>query len=398
MRYKAYVATYACESQEVNKDNYFLNGGCREDVQELICFAENKNFRSRNLYALASGTKNAVKGEEAAYLSLDVLKGFYGADFKKENRTYFGFANSAVKSLIFEKKQDEFEVDVSIIYIGNDVATVYNMGDAPVFYFKDGSLRKLTGEVPKFVEDEKVFRDDDGEWQTVLEKKDTIPYIGFSGEGEAVPHTSDSIKLKGNGIFLMCSKSVMDILNENEIIDVLKDKNIKTRDKTVKIIELATEKQPDGNYTAEIIETKRGISVGSDDTSSLVKWLAVVAACVVFSVSFNFVVNSIGSAINGIKTFVSQKMPAREVINSPVWIPKVVEKEPEKETVEEKDKQKEVDEKIPQVTKPKPVSKPSNKTPDNQPSSTKKPAESTNQDVPVQKEMNTDVELPIDFN
>ena len=398
MRYKAYVATYAGESQKVNKDNYFLNGICREDVQELSCFAEDKNFRSRNLYALVSGTKNAVKGEEAAYLSVDVLKGFYGADFTKESRTYFGFANSAVKSLIFEKKQDEFEVDISVVYIGNDVATVYNMGDAPVFYFKDGFFKKLTGEVPKSVEDAKNIRDDEGEWQTVFEKKDTIPYIGFAGEGEAVPHASEPIKLKGSGILLICSKSVIDILGENEIVDVLKDKNIKSKDKTGKIIELAAEKQPDGNYTAEIIETKSGISVSSNDTSSLVKWLAVVVACVVFSVSFAFVADSIGSVISSIKTFVSENMPKREEVDSPVWIPKVAQEEPEKEKVEEKDEQKDVAEKSPQVTKPAPSSKPANKTPDNQSSSTKKPAESTNQDVPVQKEMNTDVELPIDFN
>ena len=31
MRYKAYVATHAGESQKVNKDNYFLNGICREE-------------------------------------------------------------------------------------------------------------------------------------------------------------------------------------------------------------------------------------------------------------------------------------------------------------------------------------------------------------------------------
>ncbi len=398
MRYKAYVATYADESQEVNKDNFFLNGFCREDVQELTCSAENKNFRSRNLYALSSGAKNAIKGEEAAYLAIDTLKGFYGADFTKENRTYFSFANSAVKSLIFEKKQDEFEVDISVIYIGNDVATVYNMGDAPVFYFKDGSLRKLTGEVPKSVEDAKNIRDDEGEWKTVLEKKDTIPYIGFAGEGEAVPHTSDPIKLKSNVLLLMCSKSVMDILDENEMIAVLKDENIKVKDKAGKIIELAIQKEPNGNYTVEIIEAKRGIAVGNDDIYSLVKCLAVVAACVVFSVSFTFVADSIGSMINNIKTFVSDNIPKREEIDSPVWIPKVAQEEPEKEKVEEKVEQKEAEPQRTQVTKPKPASKPSNKVPDTSSSSIKKPVESTNQDAPVQKEMNTDVELPIDFN
>ncbi len=398
MRYKAYVATYAGESQEVNKDNYFLNGICREDVQELTCVAQNKNFRSRNLYALASGTKNAVKGEEAAYLSLDVLKGFYGADFTKESRTYFEFANSAVKSLIFERKQNEFEVDVSVIYIGNDVATVYNMGDAHAFYFKKGLLQKLTGEVPKYVEEEKRFLDNKGVWQSVLEKKDTIPYIGFGGEGEAVPYTSAPIKLKGNGFLVICSKSVMDILNENEIIDVLKNKNIKAKDKAEKIIELAIQKEPDGNYTTEIIETKSGISVGSDDTTSLVKWLAVVATCVVFSVSFTFIADNMGTLISDIKTFVSENITRREKIDSPVWIPKIVEKEPEKETVEKKEEQKEVEKKSSQANKPRPSSKPSNKAPDNQSSSTNKAVESTNQSVPVQKEMNTDVELPIDFN
>ena len=403
MRYKGYVATYAGESQEVNKDNYFLNGICREGVQELSCFAENKNFRSRNLYALSSGIKSAVKGEDAAYHSIDVLRGFYGADFTKENRAYFGFANSAVKSLIFETKQEEFEVDISVVYIGNDVATVYNIGEAPVFYFKDGVLKKLTGDVPKTVEEEKMVLDDEGEWQSVIEKKDVIPYVGFAGEGEAVPHASDPIKIKGDGIFLMCSKPVEDILDENILADVLKDKKIKMDAKAEKIIELASAKQPDGNYTVELIETKKGISVGTDDMRSLVKWLAVALACIIFSFSFSFIADGATALINNIKTFVSEYMPSREEnIDSPVWIPKVPEKKPEED---EKTEEKDIGENVEapnnqnlEAAAPKPAVKPSNKVSPVQTVPEKTPAETTNNDVPVQKEINSDVELPIDFN
>jgi len=412
MRYKGYVAAYAGESQEVNKENYFLNGICKEDFQDLCRTEINKDFKSRNIYALASGVKNDVKGAELAYIAVDVLKGFYGADFTKENRTYFEFANAAVNSHIFEINNAHFEVDVSILYIGNNKATVYNIGDATVYYFVNGAIKKLTGKVPETVQIEKTIVDAKGEKKTQIEKKDTIPYIGFQSEiCEVAPYVSETIKLKRNGYFVICGKEVSECLTEEEISAILQDKSIKGEDKAVAIIDVAKDKNPDGNYTAEVIEVRKGVSFATDEMRSLGTWLAVALACAAVSFSFPYIADAIGSVIDSCKDFIESYIGEDEIENTLKWIPRVSEEKdpdtkPETEKTSEDDVKNDNTDERPsmpgvQVTKPRVPAVQSGENTQTKPEENVEivtEPETVPEENSLSPEVNSDVELPIDFN
>ena len=177
MRYKSYVATYSGNDKNVNNDNYLMNGIHREDLKQLNCCEENQDFRRRNLYAVSSGINCDEAGDELSLVAVELLRPFFGADFKKAYGDYFSMSNGAMNSRIFEKKHGRFEVGTSVLFIENDVATVFNIGDLPVYFFENGSMKKISGKAPETVRIEKNSIDDEGELQTEVIEKKNIPYL-----------------------------------------------------------------------------------------------------------------------------------------------------------------------------------------------------------------------------
>lgn len=419
MRYKGYVVTYATELQKVNKDNYLLNGICREDPEVLSFYEENKDFRRRNLYAVSSGAKCDVFGDELSLIAVDMLRGFLGMVFSEENRDYFALANAAMNSHVFEKPTGHFEVDTSVLCIESDVATVFNMGDAPVFYFEKGKLRKLSGKAPETVEIEKNTFDDSGTLKTEVIVKENITYMCSPAEDcETVPYTSESIKLKHKAYFLLCSKAVCDAVDETEISRILSDKKIKSKDKAARIIDAAIEKNPNGNYTAEVVAVERGLSITDADVRALGIWMAVAAVGALIYFVTPYITKAVSDMVDNGKEFVGERF--NEEDEQPdeglKWIPKKTE-EPEKEPEtkpEEIDEQKEeapqqqttTDQPSRPVVQPAKPQASQNQTPaveQQKPVEVPKPEPEPETVAPLPEasalpEINEEVELPIDFN
>ncbi len=323
MRYKSYVVTYAGDLQKVNRENYFLNGIYKEDDNEISYYDGNREFGIRNLYGISSGVKCDEAGEVLSLIAVELMKDFVGQDFGKENRNYFEYANSAINSQIFDKSGEHFEVDTSVLYIENDVATVYNIGNAPVFYFNEKEMKKLSGSVPEFAEVERKFRDKNGEIVSETVKKKTIPYMGYRNDGlEAVPFSSEPMKIKTRGFFVLCSQAVIDTVGQDRVFQILKDKKIKNSDKAAKIVEAAIEKKPDGTYTVEIVQVGRGIPVAASDLRSLVTLILVTGACVSLFLMGSFFIDPIVNFTEYCKMIVKSIGENEESDFELRWIPK----------------------------------------------------------------------------
>ncbi len=324
MRYKGYVVTYTGELLKVNKENYFLNGICREELEQADIYEVNKEFGRRNLYAVSSGAKCDEAGDELSLLVVDIMKGFFGSDFANEYQSYFSMANSAIYSHIFEKTDEHFEVDTSVLYIQNDIATVYNIGDMPVFYFETGKLKKISGDSPQTVEIEKDIQNKKGEVHTQVLKKDNIPYLGFFDEEyENVPYESQNIKLNKNAFFVLCSKAVSDVVGEKNIEAVLADKSIKDKDKAARIMDIAIEKKPDANYTVQVVQADKGIPITETEARSVFAWVAVALFCVAVCFSSSYIVKAITGIVDSSKAFFESLINKEvEPDGDLIWIPK----------------------------------------------------------------------------
>lgn len=305
MRYKGYVVTYAGELQKVNSENYFLNGAFKEDIEQKTYFDENREFGTRNLYGLSSGVGCEEAGEELARLSVELLNSFFGMDFNAENREYFKEANDAIRSHILGQSNKDFEVNTSVLYIEKDVARAYNIGSIPVFYFDGRTMKKLSGNTPEKVDIEKNFLGEGGMVLTDISEKKTVPFLGYADDQcEAVPFVSEPVRLNRKGFLILCSKAVVDVVGEDGIQAVLKDKSVKSCDKASKIIDKAIEVVPDGTYSVEIVEVVHGLPVAYGELKSLQKMVIASVICALVFFVGSLVVEPIADFVDYCRTVV----------------------------------------------------------------------------------------------
>ena len=342
MRYKGYVVTYIGETKKVNNDNFFLNGFCKDNIHESFLYERNKEFRSRNLYAIVSGAKCDSLGDELAYTAVDILGNFYVADFESVNREFFHVLNTAVTSQALERTEQHYELDMSILSIDRDTAMAYNMGDLPVFYYENGKISNLIGTPPQQIHMEKDYLDDHGIVKTVSVIRKNVPYIGMlDPETEVVPYTSQKVRLTKKSFFVLCNKNVADAVSEDEIKKVLENKSIKNKHKALAILDKAIKCDPDGDYTVEVIVVNRGLAISETEMKGMGKWLVAAGLCVILCYNGSFIIRGIASITNSIKTFISEVSKDEEV--SPAddlkWIP--FDQREKEETQEEESAQEE---------------------------------------------------------
>lgn len=323
MKSIGYAVTYAGESRDYNKENYFLNGICKEDLETLSCCTMNKDVRSRNMYAVSSAVNSSVAGVDLAYIAVDVLKGFFGADFKNENSEYFGIANNAITSHVFESGNSKFDVDSSIVYLDKNVATVYNIGDAPVFFFENGKLEKLSGQVPSSVEVQKSSYDDYGNLKVRTVEKPTAKHLGVMDDSrEVVPFVSRSISLKNNCAFVLCSEAVDKTVGSDEIKKIMADKSIKEADKAIRIVNRAVEIDPEGNYTVVIVAVTKGMPIAQAELKSFYRWSAIAVACIFFCMFGTNIAMGVGNFVKSVQSFFDYyAIGEKDEADAPLYVP-----------------------------------------------------------------------------
>jgi len=314
MRYKSYVVSYIGENVKVNNDNFYLNGICKESVDDPFVCDENKEFTSRNIYALASGWKSDAIGDELAYIACDLLRNFHVADFDSVNREFFHVANTAITSQVLDRNDEFYSVDLSVLAIDRDVATVYNMGAVPVFFYDGGKLRNLAGKAPESVELAKDYLDNYGEVKTKVYSVRNVSHIGeLSSDMEVVPYTSEKIKMRKKSYFVMCSPAVMDVIDESVIEEILGDKTVKTKNKALAILDKAIKVNPDGNYTVEVVVAGHGLAIAEKELISMARWFVVALVCLLICINSSVVLGFVSNIIDGCKSFIQEHFGEEQV-------------------------------------------------------------------------------------
>ncbi len=324
------VATYSPDSiEKVNNHNYFMNGITKHVLSESRYVDVCEFSKMRNLYALADGTKSEGDGRIAAFLSMDIMNNILGSDFQYMYKNYFDSANKVVQSRSFSDNGAKMSVDLAVLYVYRNWAKVYNFGDVSVFHKSDSGIVKVSGEPPKIVSVDEI--NDADEWLTIKKSRvNNTPHIGhISDEFAVIPHISDKIQLGKKDSIVMVTKSVLSVLDEEDILSILNDITISQEEKPTAIVAKAIDKNPDGNYTVEIVENK----VYKLENKIRIGVVAIVLAALLTLIG-TFGMPVINSALSGFMDFINTIMYGDEAEKAYVekWIPIKVEEESEKKT------------------------------------------------------------------
>lgn len=262
MKFESFAVTSAGASDETNRENYFLNGFCKDDVTKKEAFGENLAFGKKDIYAVADGSESAASGEEAAFSVVNILREFLGSDFTHTYKMFFGVANDDIAGRIFKNNAQKEYADMAVLYINRRKARVYNIGESKVFMLDGDKFRELSGKVPETVEVEESSVDDEDNLIVETVEKKVGKRLGMDAEEYAVcPYASDPINISKNMVFLMCNKGITENVSEESIKEILKDKSLPIDEKVSRIVQKAVNSGSKADATAVMVQSKKGFDL-----------------------------------------------------------------------------------------------------------------------------------------
>ncbi|MBE7031869.1 MAG: hypothetical protein E7401_02780 [Ruminococcaceae bacterium] len=399
--------------------NYLLNGTVKVNIGETGCVEFFNSSRRRTLLAVADGSESEFSGSDAAFLFTDSLGECVGLDFNAAYSDSFSRCNELIKGRSFRAGGKKVCVKTGILFFENDFVRAYNIGDVPIFMQRDKKIKLLSGDMPQFVEVEETVENDD-EIEIKKVKKATAPYIGYMAEDcVAEPHISEKIKVKNKDTFLVLSKSVTDAVDVDTIAEIIDNDKLKLDEKAEKLMDLATEKNPEETYTIQITVAKDNARLFGVKLRYL--FMAVLAAiiiviCSIFGAPLQKGAEALVEKWKIMVSSFTYRDIKPEVVADP-WVPlgRNDEEEKKEKKAAEKAKQaeeerKRLEEEAKQnVSRPTPYpttvtqpTQPNIATPEQEDENSNQEIESNNTPQPkpelppVQEDSN--VELPIDFN
>ncbi len=298
MKFESFAVTSNGDSNGINQENYFLNGFCKEEISAEEAYDSNISFGKRDIFAVSDGSKSAASGEEAAFLSVNMLRDFLGTDFRYTNESYFVTANNEVAGKIFENGGKEERVDMAVLYINRRRATVYNMGESSVFFFNGEKIRKISGIVPETVETEESVVDEFGNMIIETVEKDTAKLLGADPEMYAVsPHISDEIKITGKSAFLLCTKRITENISQETITEILKNKRANIDEKVSEIMGRAQKDGAQPNATVMLIKAKKGLDFSWFSSKGFIVAILLLIVLLIGITSYDAIYNGLRSFV-----------------------------------------------------------------------------------------------------
>lgn len=205
-----------------NEDNFYLNGLFREDISENhieynACY-EKKNF----LAAVFDGMGGEENGELASLEAARILHKYQENNFAQIRSGYITEANEKVCNKMTEIESGRMGSTLAVINIYKGKLSFCNVGDSPIYIFRDGSLQQLSinhNEAQCLYDMGLISRE---ELRTSKKKNRLTQHLGiFEDEMIIEPYFKENIPLKQNDYILLCSDGLTDMVEEEEIEAIL---------------------------------------------------------------------------------------------------------------------------------------------------------------------------------
>ncbi len=314
MKYMGYVVTYAPQNG-MNLHNYLLNGISNEEIYEPACAEMNGNVSRRSIFALFDGSESEAHGEIAAWIGTDMLREYAGKDFSAIHDDYFFLANNVLKGRTFEEDGKRVCATMGAFYIDGGKATAYNLGNVKAYIYHGKKLKLVSGEMPETVEVEELVENEDMEVSVERVAKKTAPWMGFmSDEYMIEPYVSKTLKVHNGDLLFLSSGSLFDVLDENDVLEVLNDTKVTSSEKAKMLIDLAVERDPDGNFSAMLVEADSGPKFIGIRLKTLV--LTLTSALCIFGAVYGILANfgSFQKFSDSLKITLDELMSGRKTV------------------------------------------------------------------------------------
>lgn len=231
-----------------NEDNFIFHGMYNEKAEKHIEHRKKTGLTEPILYGIFDGMGGEAYGEVASRLMAMVCQKYQlhpeylqkdacalcqiGNEFVTREEELRGLSmGSTASMLIFYEK-----------------VLACNVGDSPIFLYRDGELRKIYEEQTE----KKIY--EQMQFTEILNKKKKyrlLRHIGMQGEEIRVSPYIEEIEVKDQDVFLICSDGLTDMVSEEAIGQVL---SALDDDSAERLVNLALENGGYDNVTVILIK------------------------------------------------------------------------------------------------------------------------------------------------
>lgn len=247
-----------------NEDNYYVNGVYRKDIninqQQFNGSADAKMF----LGSVCDGMGGEENGELASLEAVKALKPSSWSDITATATESIKVANDAVCNLIRQNEGKRSGSTFAGLYIDEDKAISCNLGDSPIYIYRDGAFTKISTDhsmAARMVASGLMTEEEVRTWKG---RHQITQYIGiFEEEMILSPAYSQPFELKDNDMFLICSDGLTDMMTDEQIKAIL-DESTDDLQKTVDaLVEGALAAGGKDNVTIVLVKAKRKAAVAT---------------------------------------------------------------------------------------------------------------------------------------
>lgn len=244
--YNVFIISVKGNVREKNEDNFYFDGEYRNiNVTQESVISKKVRLNEYHIFAVFDGMGGEQEGELASYLSAKVLSDYGIVEFEGKQidlREVIYKLNNAVCERAKERGCTMGSTAV-IMELNNKQVKVCNVGDSRAYVYRDGDLKQLS-------EDHTVAADN-----IRMSKALGIDLVDLGTRAANIltqhlgveidefvlePAISDTLDVKENDIYLICSDGLYHFINEEEICEVLNQKiSIREKGQILKDMALA---------------------------------------------------------------------------------------------------------------------------------------------------------------
>jgi len=238
------VITYIGLVRSNNEDNYYVNGKYKTDSSVATEGYVDTAHRDSYLYAVCDGMGGEKYGELASMIAVQTLAQYQSTDICQTINKYINNANKFICEEIKKNNGVRSGTTLALLYIRNNKAISYNIGDSRIYFFRDGDLYLMSDdhtEAQRLVKIGALNQEDASKHKS---RNMLTQHLGISPDELIIePYVSEVVKLKKNDILLLCSDGLTDMVSDDDIADILWQSDASTTDL---VKELAANTQANG--------------------------------------------------------------------------------------------------------------------------------------------------------
>lgn len=256
MKCKTVVCSSVGMKRKINQDNFYVNGHINENQNDYIL----KSFfssKSEQVLCVCDGMGGEKNGEIASYIAVKKLlkyKERYSNlmnGFDEHINSFIQSANNALCAYIIENDGELSGTTIALLCVSpeKEEAKASNVGDTKIFLHRSNELKKITVDHNQTQNLVNLNLISEEEARTHKDKSKLTQHLGiFQEEMLIEPYISDTIQIRKNDIFLICSDGLTDMLNYTEISEILNSK-ASLKKKCIQLIKIANERGGNDNIT-----------------------------------------------------------------------------------------------------------------------------------------------------